>query len=90
MAEERKSFWNRVWQRLFGGSRHSPRQEKVFSYIISRLDSGARLEDVVEEEYVRRQASPQEVERILGDPEIVEAARKRMHKDLKFDGPNPG
>lgn len=82
MSEKRKSFWNRVWERLFGNSRHSIRREKVLAYIVSRLDAGAHLDDVIQEEYVRRQATPHEVDQILADPEIVAAARKRMHREL--------
>lgn len=82
MSEERKSFWERVWKRLFGDSRHSTRQEKVLAYIVCRLDAGGHLRDVVQEEYVRRLASAHEVEQILGNPEVVETARKRMHRDL--------
>jgi hypothetical protein len=66
------------------------RHEKVLAYVVNRLDAGANLEDVLKEEYVRRQASPHEVDRILGDPETVEAARRRMHQDLKFEGSGPG
>jgi hypothetical protein len=90
LAEERKSFRERLWERLFGGSRYSARQEKVLTYIIGRLESGASLDDVVQEEYVRRQASPQEVDRILSDPEIIESARKRMHEDFGSEGLRPG
>ncbi len=89
MFEERKSFWERVWKRLFGDSRHSIRQEKVLAYIVGRLDAGAHLDDVVQEEYVRRLASAHEVDQILGDPEVVETARKRMHRDLGSEDLRP-
>jgi hypothetical protein len=36
----------------------------------------------MQEEYVRRLASPAEVEQILGNLRLVEAARKRMEEDL--------
>lgn len=36
----------------------------------------------MQEEYVRRLASPAEVEQILDNPGLVEAARKKMEEDL--------
>jgi hypothetical protein len=38
----------------------------------------------MQEEYVRRLASPDEVEDILDIPRLVEAARKKMEEDLSF------
>jgi hypothetical protein len=39
----------------------------------------------MQEEYVRRLASPAEVEQIFDNPRLVEAARKRMEEDLTSD-----
>ena len=36
----------------------------------------------MQEEYVSRLASPVEVEQILDNPRLVEAARKKMEEDL--------
>ena len=36
----------------------------------------------MQEEYVRRLASPEEVEDILDNPRLIEAARKKMEEDL--------
>jgi gamma-glutamyltranspeptidase len=72
--------WRSFWARLFGSSRGSVRQRKVLEYIVHRTDEGARLEEIVQEEYVRRQAAPAEVERILSHPELVEAAREGIRK----------
>jgi len=77
-AERKRSFWNR----LLGRSEHSPREEKVMEYIIHRLGEGASLHAVVEEEYVRRNATPAEVEEICARPELVQAAREHMEQDF--------
>ena len=74
MGREKQSFWDR----LFGGSRSSAREQKVLEYVVHRMNQGVGLADVVEEEYVRRNASAREVEDILGNPRIVEAAREHM------------
>lgn len=76
MAEEDRSFWDR----LFEISYHSAREERVIEYIIHRLDEGGHLADIVEEEYVRRHVSPAEVHEICSNPRMVQSARERMEQ----------
>lgn len=83
--EEKKGFW----ARLFGGSGRSIRQDKVLQYIVHRMNEGANLQDVVEEEYVRRNASRNEIDQTLSDPEVIEAARERMQKDFSSGDLDP-
>jgi hypothetical protein len=74
---ERPSFW----QRLFGGARSSslsPRQQKVSDYIISRMENEVPLQQVLREDYVRRNCSQSEVEQIVSSPEFIETARVRL------------
>jgi hypothetical protein len=76
-SEARSSFW----QDIFGPYR-SEREERVLEYIVHRIGDGGSLKDVTQEEYVRRNASPTEVDDILEHPRLVEAAREKMHKDF--------
>lgn len=76
MPEEKKSFW----ARLFSASQSSAREEKVLEYIVHRLNEGASLHDVAEEDYVRRNLSGSQIDDILTNPKIVEAARERMQQ----------
>ena len=80
MSEEsnQRSFWDR----LFNLDYHSAREEKVVGYIIHRLGEGASLQEIVSEEYVRRNASPAEVDEISSKPELVQAAREHMEQDF--------
>jgi hypothetical protein len=78
MPEEKQGFW----RRLFSTNKRSAREEKVMGYILHRLDEGGNLHDIVEEEYVRRNASAQEVEEILQRSELVEGARGHMEQDF--------
>ena len=55
---------------------------KVLEYVVHRFGEGAHLRDVMQEEYVRRLVSPDEVEDILDNPKLIEAARKKMEEDL--------
>jgi len=78
MGEEKRSFWDMVL-----GPYPSEREDLVLEYVIHRLGDGARLKDIVREQYVRRYASPEEVQDILDHPRLVEAARKKMEEDFE-------
>lgn len=85
MAEERRSFWDRV----FNTRTSNERERRVIEYIIHRIGDGAHLRDVLGEEYVRRNASPEEIEDILDNPRLVEAARESMEKDFSSGDLDP-
>lgn len=76
MAKEKESFW----ARLFNTSQPTTREEKVLQYIAYRLGEGAYLEDVLKEDYVRRNASPGEIEEICRNPRLVQSVREKMEK----------
>ncbi|CAN5665933.1 hypothetical protein BH24ACT22_BH24ACT22_00890 [soil metagenome] len=71
-------FGRKFFGDLFGGSNHTPREEKVLEYVIHRIENGAHLRDVLEEDYVRRNCSQGEIDEIENDPRLVHAARKSM------------
>ena len=75
---EKRSFWDR----LFNRDRPSQREERVLEYIMHRVGEGAHLGDIVNEEYVRRNASREEVEEICARPELVQAAREHLQQDF--------
>ncbi len=85
MTEEKKGFW----ARLFGSRGPSLRERRVLEYIVHRLNEGASLHDVAEEEYVRRNASQGQIDEILSNPKIVEAARERMQQDFSSGDLDP-
>ncbi|WP_047866515.1 hypothetical protein [Rubrobacter aplysinae] len=76
MSEEKKSFWARI----FGGRGHSAREQRVLEYVVHRIGEGAVLEDIAGEEYVRRNMSGDQIDDLLSDPKIVEAAREKMQE----------
>jgi len=53
VAEKKRSFWDK----LFGTNNRSGRQDKVLEYVIHRIEDGANLREVLQEEYVRRNAT---------------------------------
>jgi hypothetical protein len=85
MAEETQSFWHR----LFFGEGSSARERRVLEYIIHRISDGAHLREVLQEEYVRRNASPSEVQDILENPKLIEAAHEEMRKDFSSGDLDP-
>ena len=87
MSEESKQ--RSFWDRLFTFDHHSAREERVIEYIIHRLGEGVGLQEILDEEYVRRNASPAEVDEICSNPRLVEAARERMEKDFGSEELDP-
>jgi nucleotide-binding universal stress UspA family protein len=83
-SEAQSSFWKDIF-----GQHRSDREERVLEYIVHRIGEGSALKDVTQEEYVRRNASPAEVDDILEHPRLVEAAREKMHKDFSSGKLNP-
>jgi hypothetical protein len=83
------SRWRTFWDRLFSDQHQSAREERVIEYIIHRLGEGAGLQGILQEEYVRRNASPAEVDEICSNPRLVEAARERMEQDFGSEELNP-
>jgi hypothetical protein len=75
---QRRPFLQRM---LFGdGGDHTEREEKVLSYVVHRINDGAPLREIVREDYVVRNCSEQEIDRILNDPELVQACRRRLER----------
>jgi hypothetical protein len=54
-----------------------------------RVGEGAHLGDVVNEEYVRRNASGREVEEICARPELVQTAREHLEQDFSSEELDP-
>jgi hypothetical protein len=59
------------------------REEKVLRYIIHRIAEDGDLHKVLEEPYVRRNCSQEEVEEIRSNPELVHACRERLEKAFR-------
>ena len=81
---EQRSFW----QRLFGGtgsSSLSPRQQKVSDYIIGRMENDVPFRQVLREDYVRRNSSQAEIEKIVSSPEFIETARERLGEAFRSE-----
>jgi hypothetical protein len=81
---ERRSFWQRFFGRS-GTSSLSQRQKGVFQYIINRMDQNVPLQEVLREEYVRRNCSRAELAQIIGSPEFIKAARERLGESFRSD-----
>ena len=85
MSEESGGFWDKFFSR----PHHYERERKVIEYIIHRIGEGAHLRDVTQEQYVRRNATPEEVEDILGNPRLVKTAHEKMREDFSSGALDP-
>jgi hypothetical protein len=74
MTEEKRS----VWKVLVGDRSGTERERKVLEYICHRVGEGAHLRNVTQEEYVRRNATPDEVQQIIENPRLIETAHEKM------------
>ncbi len=63
---------------FFGEASHTEREEKVLRYVIHRMNQDVRLHEVIREDYVRRNCSESEIDRIVNDPELVHACREYL------------
>lgn len=76
---ERRSFW----ARLFASSGESERERRVLEYMIHRINDDARLREVVTEEYVRRNLTASQIEDVVSNPRILEAAHERLQEAFR-------
>ncbi len=81
---ERPSFWQRLFGRT-GSSSLSARQQKVSDYMIARMEEEVPLQEVIREDYVRRNCSQAEVEQIVSTPEFIESARERLGESFRSE-----
>jgi hypothetical protein len=71
-------------RKIFLGSHVRPeREEKVLQYVIHRTNEGVPLHNVVGEDYVRRNCSQAEIEKIIKDPELVHACREHLWQSFR-------
>ncbi|AHY46335.1 Hypothetical Protein RradSPS_1052 [Rubrobacter radiotolerans] len=82
---EKKGFWSRI----FSSQHTSEREEKVLEYIVHRTGEGVPLREVMEEEYVKRNATRSQREDILSDPRLVQSARERMKESFESGDLDP-
>jgi hypothetical protein len=68
-------------QFFFGGHpSRAEREEKVLRYIIHRIDEEVPFHEVLEEPYVRRNCSQDEIDEIRSNPDLVHACREHTEK----------
>jgi hypothetical protein len=76
----REPFLKRMF---FGSSNRAEREEKVLQYIIHRISEETPLREVMQEDYVRRNCSQDEIHKILNDPELVHACREHLWRTFR-------
>jgi hypothetical protein len=56
----------------FVGARSS-QSDRIAAYVIREHDRGRTVADILDDPYVRNRCSPQELERLLDRPDLIEA-----------------
>ena len=85
MAAKKESFR----ELLLRGRDSTEREKKVLEYICHRIGNGAHFGEVIQEEYVRRNASPVWVQYTLDNPRLVATAHEKMRDDFSSGHLNP-
>ena len=85
MSEENESGLRRV---IFGPDR-SEADDKVLSYVSHRLQEGARIRDVLEEEYVLRNTTPDQRRELLTDPRLAQQYREGLEQYYESEEMKP-
>jgi hypothetical protein len=61
----------------------SSKEERVARYVILEHERGRRLEEIVEDPYIRNRVTERELARILDRPEVVEALGRAAVTDAQ-------
>lgn len=85
MSEENESGL----RELMFGNDDSEIHDKVLSYMSHRINEGAHLRDVLEEEYVVRNTTLTERRRILTDPRLAQEYREGLEQYFESDELKP-
>jgi hypothetical protein len=84
---ERRPFWEQLMLGRVADPRDE-REEKVLHYIVHRLNEEvhfhayfhAHFHDVLQEPYVRRNCTQEEIDEIVRNPELVHACREHTEE----------
>ena len=74
-------------EKLLEGHDGRERQDRVLRYMARRLEKGESLDDVKNAEYVQRNVTLTELDRICRDPRLVEASREGMEEHFEETPP---
>lgn len=75
-----RSFLRNPFSFLFAGS---SKEERIAAYVIREHDRGRRLNEVLDDPYVRNRESEAEIARLLDRPEVVEALGRATVSEAK-------
>lgn len=81
-------FFVKLFGNFFGGSGRVSQEDKVREYVAHRLGHGAYLAKVIQEKYVRRNCSEEEINEIIWDPRLIHDDRvslQRLFESDEFD-----
>lgn len=78
-----------LFEKLFAGKSSASREQRVREYIVYRIRHGARLNEVLKEDYVQRVCSPGELDEILRDPRLIHEEREELERFFEDERMQP-
>ena len=85
----REPVFEMLFGNVFGAPSHALQEDKVREYVAHRLGHGAHLAEVIQEEYVRRNCSEEEINEVIRDPRLIHHARVSLHRFFESGELNP-
>lgn len=76
MSDEDRSFF----KFLLHVPGRSEREERVYEYMCHRIKAGAKLRDVLHEDYVERNCSREQIDRLIRDPRLIREDREGLRR----------
>lgn len=89
MQEDGSTPREGFFERLFRGNSRMAREDKVREYITHRVRQGASLSDVLQEEYVRRSCTQDELDEVIQDPRLIHEERELLKRLFGSDTLDP-
>jgi hypothetical protein len=77
-------FFRNVFSFLGSGSSH---EDRVAAYLIREHDRGRTMADILDDPYVTNRCSPQQLERLLDRPDVIQAIGDDMVQAREALGP---
>jgi hypothetical protein len=77
----KKSFWRNPFSGLFG---RNSREDQLAAYVIREHHAGRKLDEILNDPYIRNRASEFERRRLLDRPDIIKAIGEDVVRSISM------
>jgi len=64
-------------------------EERVVEYVVREVHNGRNLMEVINDPYVKNRLNPEKVDKMLQNPEVVEAFEQEIADSFRVPGTEP-